>query len=123
MGARLLTSGELSQLGCAATDPPAQKFLQYKTDISAVKKMKAGELKDQLAVLPGAKYENMDQAKVMLIRHLESLYASTPTTCSTIAGASPTAHRRRLSHSLRKAPRRRLRPRSCMCCRCSRERA
>ena len=44
--------------------------------------MKAGELKDQLAVLPGAKYENMDQAKVLLIRHLEALYASTPTTCA-----------------------------------------
>ena len=75
-----LTSGELSQLGCAATDPPAQKFLQYKLDISAVKQMKADELKAELTRL-NVRYTRADDAKVVLLRSLESTYSSTPTTC------------------------------------------
>ena len=79
-GGGRLTSGELSQLSCAATDAPAQKFLQYKLDISRVKGMKAAELKAELANLSGKPvYTNAPAAKVELIRALEHTYATAPT--------------------------------------------
>lgn len=77
-----LTSGELSQLDCAATDIPAQKFMAFKGDIAQIKKAKEPELRAALACLvPPLPYTKAVEAKVLLLRHYENLYASTPTLC------------------------------------------
>ena len=77
MKAGKLTSGELSQLGCAATDPAARKYLQYKGDMAAIKSMKTPELKEHLAPL-NIPYTNADEAKVACLRALQRTYESTP---------------------------------------------
>jgi len=77
-GSGRLTSGELSQLGCAATDPPAQKYLLFKLDIGTVKKMSAAELKAELTVIK-EEYKGADTAKVCLLKALEATYSATPT--------------------------------------------
>ena len=77
-GTARLTSGELSQLGCAATDPAARKYERFRKDMNEVKKMNAGELKEELGRL-GVPYTNATSAKVTLLRSLEATYASTDT--------------------------------------------
>ena len=77
-GTARLTSGELSQLGCAATDPAARKYERFRKDMNDVKQMNAGELKEELGKL-GVPYTNATSAKVTLLQSLEATYAWTPT--------------------------------------------
>ena len=74
-----IRSGDVSQIGCAVTDPPAQKMLRFKRDMNVIKSMQAQQLKDALLAIGLGYPGNMDKAKVTLLFALETTYAATPT--------------------------------------------